>query len=80
MAWEAGKPLSIETIEVQPPKAGEVRVKVSSCVYTNSSVGDACQGCSYLQSCVGGGERSVSQLKTSASGRHNQDVIGYLPL
>ena len=41
MALEAGKPLSIETIEVQPPKAGEVRVKVSTCVYTaytNSSV------------------------------------------
>ena len=34
MAWEGGKPLSIETIEVQPPKAGEVRVKVSACVYT----------------------------------------------
>ena len=29
MAWEAGKPLTIETIDVQPPKAGEVRVKVS---------------------------------------------------
>ena len=34
MALEAGKPLSIKTIEVQPPKAGEVRVKVSACVYT----------------------------------------------
>ena len=28
VAWEAKKPLSIETIEVEPPKAGEVRVKV----------------------------------------------------
>ncbi len=28
VAWEAGKPLSIETIEVAPPKAGEVRVKI----------------------------------------------------
>ncbi|XP_063413745.1 alcohol dehydrogenase class-3-like [Mytilus trossulus] len=28
VAWEAGKPLSIETIEVAPPKAKEVRVKV----------------------------------------------------
>ena len=29
MAWEAKKPLSVETIDVQPPKSGEVRVKVS---------------------------------------------------
>ena len=29
MAWEVGKPLIIETIDVQPPKAREVRVKVS---------------------------------------------------
>ncbi|XP_046584789.1 alcohol dehydrogenase class-3-like [Haliotis rubra] len=28
VAWEAKKPLTIETIEVAPPKAGEVRVKV----------------------------------------------------
>ncbi|AXR07745.1 S-(hydroxymethyl)glutathione dehydrogenase/class III alcohol dehydrogenase [Salinimonas sediminis] len=28
VAWEAGKPLAIESIEVAPPKAGEVRVKV----------------------------------------------------
>ncbi|PIA15201.1 alcohol dehydrogenase, class III [Coemansia reversa NRRL 1564] len=28
VAWEAGKPLSIEEIEVAPPKAGEVRLKV----------------------------------------------------
>ena len=28
VAWEAGKPLSIEKIEVAPPKAGEVRIKV----------------------------------------------------
>ncbi|XP_023937708.2 alcohol dehydrogenase class-3 [Bicyclus anynana] len=28
VAWEAGKPLSIEEIEVDPPKAGEVRVKI----------------------------------------------------
>lgn len=28
VAWEAGKPLSIEDIEVDPPKAGEVRVKI----------------------------------------------------
>jgi S-(hydroxymethyl)glutathione dehydrogenase/alcohol dehydrogenase len=28
VAWEAGKDLSIEDIEVAPPKAGEVRVKI----------------------------------------------------
>ncbi|CAO1614381.1 unnamed protein product [Parajaminaea phylloscopi] len=28
VAWEAGKPLSLEDIEVAPPKAGEVRVKI----------------------------------------------------
>ncbi|KAK6461293.1 glutathione-dependent formaldehyde dehydrogenase [Scheffersomyces coipomensis] len=29
VAWEAGKPLSIEDIEVAPPKAHEVRIKLS---------------------------------------------------
>eukprot|EP00731_Ephydatia_muelleri_P003853 Em0002g29a len=28
VAWEAKKPLSIETVEVQPPKSGEVRIKI----------------------------------------------------
>ncbi|KAG4969456.1 hypothetical protein JHK85_035877 [Glycine max] len=28
VAWEAGKPLSIETIEVAPPQKGEVRLKI----------------------------------------------------
>jgi len=28
VAWKAGEPLSIETVEVAPPKAGEVRVKI----------------------------------------------------
>ncbi|CAG0891100.1 unnamed protein product [Cyprideis torosa] len=28
VAWEAKNPLSIETIEVDPPKAGEVRIKI----------------------------------------------------
>ncbi|KAG0211509.1 hypothetical protein BGX33_004288 [Mortierella sp. NVP41] len=28
IAWEAGKPLSVETVEVAPPKAGEVRIKI----------------------------------------------------
>jgi len=31
VAWEAKKPLSIETVEVAPPKAGEVRIKVITC-------------------------------------------------
>lgn len=30
MAWEENKPLSIETIEVAPPKAGEVRIQILS--------------------------------------------------
>lgn len=30
VAWEAGKPLKIETIEVAPPKAHEVRIKILS--------------------------------------------------
>lgn len=30
MAWEEKKPLSIETIEVAPPKTGEVRIKILS--------------------------------------------------
>ncbi|KAL1458943.1 hypothetical protein WDU94_010965, partial [Cyamophila willieti] len=30
VAWEAKKPLSIETIQVAPPQAGEVRVKIVS--------------------------------------------------
>lgn len=28
MAWEAGKDLSIEDIEVAPPKANEVRIEI----------------------------------------------------
>lgn len=28
IAWEAGKPLSIEEVQVAPPKAGEVRIKI----------------------------------------------------
>ncbi|XP_059138838.1 alcohol dehydrogenase class-3-like [Physella acuta] len=28
VAWEAKKPLSIETVEVAPPKAGEVRIRI----------------------------------------------------
>ncbi|XP_058117442.1 alcohol dehydrogenase class-3 [Anopheles ziemanni] len=30
VAWEPKKPLSIETVEVAPPKAGEVRIKVAA--------------------------------------------------
>ncbi|KAL7424307.1 formate dehydrogenase (NAD+) [Cryptotrichosporon argae] len=36
IAWEAGKPLSIETVEVAPPQAGEVRIKVLYDAYTLS--------------------------------------------
>ncbi|KAI9297199.1 alcohol dehydrogenase [Neoconidiobolus thromboides FSU 785] len=31
VAWEANKPLVIEEVEVAPPKAGEVRVKIEYC-------------------------------------------------
>ncbi|KAK3089149.1 hypothetical protein FSP39_001283, partial [Pinctada imbricata] len=30
VAWEAKKPLVIEEVQVAPPKAGEVRIKVLS--------------------------------------------------
>ncbi|PVU96232.1 hypothetical protein BB559_002463 [Furculomyces boomerangus] len=30
VAWEAGKPLSLEEIQVAPPKAGEVRIKITN--------------------------------------------------
>ena len=30
VAWEANKPLSIETIQVEPPRKGEVRIKVTT--------------------------------------------------
>lgn len=30
VAWAAGKPLSLEEVEVAPPKAREVRVKVKA--------------------------------------------------
>ncbi|MDE2802052.1 MAG: alcohol dehydrogenase catalytic domain-containing protein, partial [Chloroflexota bacterium] len=28
--WELGQPLSIEEVELDPPKAGEVRVKIGA--------------------------------------------------
>lgn len=30
VAWEAGKPLTMEEVEVAPPKYGEVRLKVTT--------------------------------------------------
>ena len=35
VAWEAKKPLDITDIQIAPPKAGEVRVKVRSKVINN---------------------------------------------
>lgn len=29
VAWEPNKPLTIETVEVAPPQAGEVRIKIT---------------------------------------------------
>lgn len=47
VAWEAKKPLTIETIEVAPPKAGEVRIQVClslSCQYCgNIALTDFCE-------------------------------------
>lgn len=34
VAWAPKDPLSLETVDVAPPKAGEVRVKVSICRLT----------------------------------------------
>lgn len=30
VAWAANEPLKVELVDVQPPKAGEVRVKIVS--------------------------------------------------
>lgn len=47
VAWEPGKPLSIEDVEVAPPKAHEVRIKVSTfaklCLQENMGI----LGCEY---------------------------------
>jgi len=42
VAWEPGKPLSVETIEVLPPRAHEVRIKIAytGVCHTGSSVHD----------------------------------------
>ena len=51
VCWEKAKPLTIEQIEVQPPKAGEVRVKVSVALCTARFINtrliltDPCYGC-----------------------------------
>ena len=42
VAWEAKKPLVIEEIEVAPPKAGEVRVKVSYFKLSSGCVASVC--------------------------------------
>ncbi len=48
IAWSAGEPLTIEEIEVAPPKAGEVRIKViaSGVCHTDALTlsGDAPEG------------------------------------
>ena len=38
VAWEAGKPLSIEEVEVAPPQAMEVRVKILYTVLCHTDV------------------------------------------
>ena len=37
IAWKAGEPLSIEEVQVAPPKAGEVRVKIVATGVSSSS-------------------------------------------
>ena len=36
ISYEAGKPLVIEKITIQPPKENEIRIKVSSCAICQS--------------------------------------------
>ena len=50
VAWEAKKPLTIETIVVAPPKAGEVRIKVNKQCHLNASAFGSCL--SYFNECV----------------------------
>jgi len=41
VAWEAKKPLTVETVEVAPPRSGEVRIKVrQSNKYVRQSCAD----------------------------------------
>ena len=42
VAWEAKKPLDITDIQVAPPKAGEVRVKVSGKIVLSCHVNISC--------------------------------------
>nr|XP_009500428.1 PREDICTED: alcohol dehydrogenase 1 {ECO:0000250/UniProtKB:P80338} [Phalacrocorax carbo] len=44
VAWAAGKPLSVEEVEVAPPKAGEVRIKIvaTGICRTDSHVLEGC--------------------------------------
>ena len=40
VAWAAKEPLSMETVDVAPPKAGEVRIKVSTHARTSTNEED----------------------------------------
>jgi Zn-dependent alcohol dehydrogenase len=46
VAWEAGKDLSIETIEVEPPKAHEVRIEIhyTGVCHTGMPLGTSADG------------------------------------
>ncbi|KAF3838732.1 hypothetical protein F7725_010500 [Dissostichus mawsoni] len=44
VAWEAGKPLSIEEVEVAPPKAHEVRIKIFATGYAYTLSGSDPEG------------------------------------
>jgi hypothetical protein len=44
VAWEAGKDLSIEDVEVAPPKAHEVRIEVYYTGVCHTGAGQGCGG------------------------------------
>lgn len=39
LCYEFGRPLVIEEINIDPPRAGEVKVKVAACAICHSEVG-----------------------------------------
>uniref|UniRef100_A0A2K5NQ32 Alcohol dehydrogenase-like N-terminal domain-containing protein n=1 Tax=Cercocebus atys TaxID=9531 RepID=A0A2K5NQ32_CERAT len=67
VAWEAGKPLSIEEIEVAPPKAHEVRIKIfaSAVCHTDTYTlsGAEPEGCFPVILGHEGAEIGVTKLK-----------------
>uniref|UniRef100_A0A2K5NPR9 Alcohol dehydrogenase-like N-terminal domain-containing protein n=1 Tax=Cercocebus atys TaxID=9531 RepID=A0A2K5NPR9_CERAT len=73
VAWEAGKPLSIEEIEVAPPKAHEVRIKIfaSAVCHTDTYTlsGAEPEGCFPVILGHEGAEIGVTKLKAFTQGK-----------